>query len=273
MNKERGNLVRNEMKWRKWAGEKVRRRKGETEKGRRGERGEITDTPVLRFPDSKRAGVTLVELLVAVALLSLIMVAFFTIFKGGTSAWRKGDIRTELVQNGRIALDRMASEIRCALPEDSDALPRIYELKVCSGSDTNRVIGSEGDRIIFQAALDTVKGPEEIRFSRLTTGDISSPPSPTNILNKRVDNPPEYNDDGTEKPGSNPAPDSFEVTAGNIVTNLKFIEAPQPSGKTKPVLITINLTLEDLEEEDVNKREKVTLTTKVKVPYAYGKGI
>ncbi|MCG2677232.1 prepilin-type N-terminal cleavage/methylation domain-containing protein [bacterium] len=234
---------------------------------------------------NRERGFTLVELLVAVALLSLIMVAFFTIFKGGTAAWKKGDIRTELVQNGRIALDRMASEIRQALPKDENATPPIYELKVCSGSDTNRVIGSAGDRIIFQAALDDkptepdTQGPEEIRFSRLTTGDISSPPSPTNILNKRVDNPPQYNPDGTPKLDAegnqiNPAPASSEITAGNIVTNLTFVEASQPHGvPTKPVLITINLTLEDLEEKDENRREQVTLTTRVKVPYAYGRGV
>lgn len=230
---------------------------------------------------NKERGVTLVELMVAVALLSLIMVAFFTIFKGGTAAWKKGDIRTELVQNGRIALDRMASEIRQALPKDEDAKPPIYELKVCLDSDTNRVIGSEGDRIIFQASLDNkpdVAGyeplPEEIRFSRLKTGDISDPPSPTNILYKRVDNPPVYDENGDPVDNTDASPTSFQVTAGDIVTNLTFIEASTPSGvPTRPVLITINLTLEDLEETDENKREQVTLTTKVKVPYAYGKGV
>ena len=220
------------------------------------------------------AGVTLVELMVAVTISTLIMIAFYTIFKVGISAWQKGDTRVELIQNGRIALDRMASEIRQALPEDLSALPPIYELKVCSDSDTNRVLGSEGDRIIFQAALDTVEGPEEIRFSRLTTEDISSPPSPTNILYKRVDNPPLYDDEGEVIPGSDPDPASSEVTAGSIVTGLTFVEASKPSGvPTKPVFITINLTLEDLKEEDPNKREKVTLTTKVKVPYAYGRGV
>lgn len=227
---------------------------------------------------NRERGVTLVELMVAVALLSLIMVAFFTIFKGGTSAWRKGDIRTELVQNGRIALDRMASEIRQALPPDPDALPAIKGIRVCSGSDTNEVSkGDPGDRIIFQAALDGVEGAEEIRFSLLATNDSIG--EATNTLYKRVDNPPLYNPDGTPKLDGegnpiNPAPDSSEITAGSIVTNLTFIEAKLPAGvPTKPVLITINLTLKDLEEDDVNRREQVTLTTKVKVPYAYGKGI
>lgn len=230
------------------------------------------DTPVLRFPDSKRAGVTLVELMVAVTILSLMMVAFFTIFKGGISAWQKGDTRVELIQNGRIALDRMASEIRCALPEDLEATISIYELKVCSGSDTNGVLGSEGDRIIFQAALDGEEGPEEIRFSLLDTTDSIG--EATNTLYKRVDNPPRYDDAGEEIPGSDPDPDSSEVTAGSIVTNLTFVEESKPSGvPTKPVLITINLTLEDLEETDPNRREQVTLTTKVKVPYAYGRGV
>jgi len=226
---------------------------------------------------NRERGVTLVELLVAVALLSLIMVAFFTIFKGGTAAWKKGDIRTELVQNGRIALDRMASEIRQALPPDPDALPPIYELKVCLGGDSDayRVTDpDEGDRIIFQASLDNKPDgeplPEEIRFSRFTTSGTSE----TNILYKRVDNPPLYDENGDPIDGTDASPTSFQVTAGDIVTNLKFIEAKLPSGvPTRPVLITIKLTLEDLEETDENKREQVTLTTKVKVPYAYGKGV
>ncbi len=225
---------------------------------------------------NRERGVTLVELMVAVALLSLIMVAFFTIFKGGTAAWRKGDIRTELVQNGRIALDRMASEIRQALPKDEDAKPPIYELKVCLGGDTDayRVTEpDEGDRIIFQASLDDRPVgeplPEEIRFSRFTASGTSE----TDILYKRVDNPPVYDDDGNPV-GTDASPTSSQVTAGPMVTNLKFIEASTPSGvPTRPVLITINLTLENVEETDENKREQVTLTTKVKVPYAYGKGV
>ncbi len=207
----------------------------------------------------RKTGFTLVELMVTVVISVLITIAFFTIFKGGTSAWRKGEIRTELVQNGRIALDRMASEIRQALPPDPRASPPIKEIRVCLDSDTNKVVGSEGDRVIFQAALDKIEGPEEIRFSRLVTEDISSPPSPTNILYKRVDNPPRYDDDGKEI--GNPPPESYEVTAGEIVKELTFLMEKRPQGYGHvSALLTIRLTLE-------HRGERVPLTTKVKVAY------
>jgi len=213
----------------------------------------------------------MIELMVAGVILSFIMISFFTIFRSGTAVWQAENIRVELVQNGRIALDRMVSEIRQALPPDSEAVPEIKGVRVCSGSDTNKVIGEPGDRLIFEAALDGEEGAEEIRFSRLITGDISSAilstSSPTAVLYKRVDNPPLYDDEGVEIPDTNPDPHSYELTAGSMVTGLTFTEAKLPAAVvTKPVLITINLTLED-------RGEKVTLATKVKVAYAYGRGL
>lgn len=203
----------------------------------------------------------MVELMVAGVILSFIMISFFTIFRSGTAVWQAENIRVELVQNGRIALDRMVSEIRQALPPDSEAVPEIKGVRVCSGSDTNRVMGEPGDRLIFEAALDTVEGTEEIRFSRLNDSGET-----TSILYKRVNNPLDTDEDGT--PDSYPISPllPYEITAGSIVTGLTFTEAKRPSGIfTRPVLITINLTLED-------RGEKVIFTTKVKVAYAYGRG-
>lgn len=199
----------------------------------------------------KESGVTLVELLVAVALLSLLMVAFYTVFKGGTKAYETGEARVELAQNGRIALDRMASEIRRALPDAfSNGAKRTFRILNDSGSAVGA--GTAGTQILFYAPIDDVDGAEEIRFSRFT----KSGTTPTNILYKRVQNPGASQGDQ-------------EITT-ECVTSLTFSEKP-PLGAVESGFITINLELKDL--EDAANPVTITLTTKVKAPCHYGQGL
>lgn len=228
----------------------MRRRRGETEKGRNGEKKRITDSPFHRFPDSfslrfsdsRGAGVTLVELVVAVTILSLIMVAFYTVFKIGSKAYETGEKRVELIQNARVALDMMASQIRQAL-------------------SSTLSIDSSGKWITFYAPIDGTEGAEKIQFSR-----YSGEPgvgSETNTLYKRVDNPWAKGDD--------PGPSSQPVTAdlpmtetGGIVSDLLFEE--KDSG-----LIRITMKLR-ADPADNNEPETI-LYDIVKAAFCYGVGM
>jgi type II secretory pathway component PulJ len=60
------------------------------------------------------AGVTLTELLVAIALLSTVFAGTLAALEQGQRAYALGAARVEAQQNGRIALERLAREIRNA---------------------------------------------------------------------------------------------------------------------------------------------------------------
>lgn len=208
-----------------------------------------------------RAGVTLVELLVAVALLSLIMVAFYTVFKGGTKAYQTGEERVEIIQNARVAFDIMVSQIRQALPEVSGDNPDVVLELGGGGTAMN------GNRITFYAPIDGVKGAEKIQFSR-----YSGEPgvgSETYTLYKRVDNPPVQSDDYYD----NPSPSSSQITAAmpgteGVVYSLWFEDKP-PASRVGMIRITMKFKADPT---DANEPE-TTLHAIVKVGNRYGEDL
>jgi len=216
---------------RKWASGKVRPRKGKAKKG-----------------------VTLVELLVAVALLSLIMVAFYTIFKGETKVYQRGEKRVEIIQNARVAFDRMVSEIRQAMPEVGGNPDVVFEIEGGLKS---------GTWITFYAPIDGTEGAEKIQFSR-----YSGEPgvgSETDTLYRRVDNPPTDSGD--------PGPSSQEITAAmpgteGIVTYLYFEERP-PVGVVHSGLIRITMKF----KADPTDANEFVLHDVVKTAFCYGIGM
>ena len=60
------------------------------------------------------AGVSLADLLVATAILALVGAAAFTLLDEGQRAWAYGIARAETQQSARVALARLATEIRLA---------------------------------------------------------------------------------------------------------------------------------------------------------------
>ncbi len=57
-------------------------------------------------------GFSLIELMVAVVILGLIILALVTFFTGGTKAWVAGQSQLEAQRNARWVMDRMVREIR-----------------------------------------------------------------------------------------------------------------------------------------------------------------
>ncbi len=209
----------------------------------------------------KAKGVTLVELLVALALFSLLMVAFYTVFKMGNRAYETGEKRVEIIQNARVAFERMVSEIRQALPEDSDANPPI-EFNIGGGTS------KAGTWITFYAPIDGTEGAEKIQFSRYSgepgTGDE------TNTLYKRVLNPPYQTTEGgysSHNPGSQQITAAMPGTEG-IVTYLYFEERP-PLGVVHSGLIRITMKLKADPEDD----NEFVFYNIVKSSFCYGIGM
>jgi general secretion pathway protein J len=60
-------------------------------------------------------GFTLVEILIALAILAMIVVSTFTIFRSASKSWQKGETRSERYQNARNAIYRISTEISQAV--------------------------------------------------------------------------------------------------------------------------------------------------------------
>ena len=63
----------------------------------------------------KTKGFTLVELLVAMAILAMMMTSMFSMLSGSMAAWQSGNKRIEAAQNARVGLNLIASDLRRAI--------------------------------------------------------------------------------------------------------------------------------------------------------------
>ena len=66
-----------------------------------------------------KAGFTLVEILIALAILAMIVASTFTIFLSSSRSWQKGETRSERYHNARVAIGKMSMEISQAVISDS----------------------------------------------------------------------------------------------------------------------------------------------------------
>ncbi|MCS7008467.1 MAG: prepilin-type N-terminal cleavage/methylation domain-containing protein [Chthoniobacterales bacterium] len=79
--------------------------------------------PALPYPIPayfRKEAFTLVELLVALTLLSLLVVSLFSIVDGASKLWTKGESKIEATRESRAALEKLVSELRSAyLPTEN----------------------------------------------------------------------------------------------------------------------------------------------------------
>ncbi len=62
-----------------------------------------------------RRGFTLVEILIALAILAMIVASTFTIFRSSSISWQKGEERSQRYHTARVAMGRMEIEISQAV--------------------------------------------------------------------------------------------------------------------------------------------------------------
>jgi type II secretory pathway pseudopilin PulG len=88
-------------------------------------RGDVRDgdTPSLpaavRGRSGRRCAFSLVEVLLVMALLSLIVLVLMTVFNSTQSAFRAGVTQTDVLEGGRVAMDLIVSDLKAVTPSGS----------------------------------------------------------------------------------------------------------------------------------------------------------
>ncbi|MBU0477816.1 prepilin-type N-terminal cleavage/methylation domain-containing protein [bacterium] len=93
---------------------------------------------------------TLIEIMITTAVLALLITGIYTIFKGGTDSWTKGNVRMERYQNARAILEMMSREISCAMVNEAR---KIYMLGVDESESKVKGTRSTKDELFFVAPL------------------------------------------------------------------------------------------------------------------------
>jgi prepilin-type N-terminal cleavage/methylation domain-containing protein len=91
-------------------------------------------------------GFTLVEIIVAVMLMSLLLLLILSTYLIAQKAYTQSGIHAELIQNGRAVLDRMERELRQATdivtiipPDDNNPALIPHEIQFQDGHDTSNI--------------------------------------------------------------------------------------------------------------------------------------
>ncbi|MFA6428309.1 MAG: hypothetical protein WCW02_02075 [Candidatus Buchananbacteria bacterium] len=94
----------------------------------------------------KNLGFTLAETIVAIGLLALLVLLVLSVFMLAQKAYWQNDNRAELIQNGRVILDRLERELRQASdivteipPDDSNSLLIPHEIIFQDGHDSTTI--------------------------------------------------------------------------------------------------------------------------------------
>ena len=110
---------------------------------------------------------TLVELLVAMAILVTVTTSAMLIFRGITRAWRTGELRTERYQQARLLLDLFGRELTSSV-----ASPR-YPLVGTKADDPVRLAeGSARDELFFVGTLPGRAGLVERGYWVTANGEL-----------------------------------------------------------------------------------------------------
>lgn len=121
----------------------------------------------LSTPNSK-LGLTLVELLVALAILVTVSSSTLLIFRGVTRAWRLGDLRTERYQQARLLFDLFSRELASCV-----ASPQYPLIGLPAGEDSLLHEGSAvHDELMFVGTLPGRAGFVERGYWVTAEGDL-----------------------------------------------------------------------------------------------------
>ena len=123
-----------------------------------------------RIPHSELrlvSGLTLVELLVAMAILVTVTMSALLIFRGITRAWRTGELRSERYQQARLLLDLFGREL------SSSIVSVRYPLVGAKPADTPRLeAGSVLDELFFVGTLPGRTGLVERGYWVTADGEL-----------------------------------------------------------------------------------------------------
>jgi len=140
--------------------------------------------------DIRKKGFTLVEMLISLAILAMIVVSTFTIFRSSSRSWQKGETRSERYHSARVAIGKMSTEISQA---------------VISEKGLGKFIGGK-EEISFVSFVSTASGIFELTEVEYWI-DVDQ-----RLLMRKEDTEPDYNFN---------TQDHSDILAGNI-SELEF---------------------------------------------------
>ena len=179
----------------------------------------------------KNSGLTLVEVLIVLTILSILVLSLYTVFKTGFDAWSRSEARLDVFQNARVILDQISRELPGAFVGGGATFEGNY-----GGDDET------ADDIAF--ATDFAGSIYQINYWLDTVGDPS-------VLKR------EYEENPVFGGGYTPTYTTVEFTAGKIfISNIKFLYwgpattdwsvdalTTWSSGTTLPEAVRIAITL------------------------------
>ncbi|MEX0731791.1 MAG: PilW family protein [Aquisalimonadaceae bacterium] len=158
----------------------------------------------------KQSGLSLVELMVAVVLGLLLMTGIFSVFLASKQTYRLSDAVSRMQENGRFALEMLASDIRMA-GHQGCADPRLVQANAATAISfsypEDAVAGTEGGH-----------GPDKImvRYGTAEFGELTSsmPSQASEIAVSKV--PHKLKDNGLALIADCDSADIFSVSAGGL---------------------------------------------------------
>ncbi len=142
-------------------------------------------------------GFTLVEILIAAFILSIVMATILGTFTGVISSAREAEIRSELYQTGRALMDLIATDIRGMIPHPTAGGDPPFS----GGVET--IAGEETSRMSFVTTNALTMGKRRNPFSTEVGYRLQADPrGPVHVLWRRAQSPavPPYDQGGADVP-------------------------------------------------------------------------
>ncbi len=107
----------------------------------------------------RRSGFTLIELVIALAIVAAMLAIMFSGLRVGLAAWRQGDARADALQHGRSLNLLLTRALSGAHPYRAGAIGREASIVLFDG---------DRDHLAFVTATPPVPGPVPIAFTAVT---------------------------------------------------------------------------------------------------------
>ena len=134
----------------------------------------------------KNTPFTLLELILAMGILTIIMVIMLSFFSAAQKAWMASSANAEIYENARVAMDLMTRDLQAALYNDENSAKGIYpfwhesDSKISFISTTN--IGDAADLTNIIREIKYARSNGSAATNPLTQEDLPSTVSGTKIL-------------------------------------------------------------------------------------------
>lgn len=115
-----------------------------------------------RYIGSKDAGLTLIEILVVSIIFSIIVVALFTVFKGGLDSWHKAETLLDIYNNARVTLDLLEREVSSAFLYQGGTNMNYWTKFLGTTSAGQIKTNSVSDEIFFVAPVEGNPGKQDL---------------------------------------------------------------------------------------------------------------